>query len=93
MAIVCRTMTCCAVCGFRVSACMSELSTHLLLRQDNINLHLGGACDAEGICNLRDVENGEFVDFSVGDCLKSTAEKHNRGMKAFDFILTGFLSV
>lgn len=33
---------------------------------DNINLHLGGACDAEGICNLRDVENGEFVDFSVG---------------------------
>jgi hypothetical protein len=33
---------------------------------DNINLHLGGAHDAEGICNLRDVSTGEFVDFSIG---------------------------
>lgn len=33
---------------------------------DNINLHLGGSFDAEGICNLRDVNSGEFVDFSIG---------------------------
>lgn len=33
---------------------------------DNINLHLGGSSDAEGICNLRDIYTGEFVDFSIG---------------------------
>lgn len=42
---------------------------------DNINLSLGsagsngrgvGACDAKGICNLRNIETGEFVDFSAG---------------------------
>jgi len=36
---------------------------------DNINLSTGilaGAPDAKGICNLRDVANNEYVDFSVG---------------------------
>lgn len=33
---------------------------------DNINLHLGGTHDIDGICNLRDITTGEFVDFSVG---------------------------
>jgi hypothetical protein len=33
---------------------------------DNINLHLGGTSDADGICNLRDVATGKYVDFSVG---------------------------
>lgn len=33
---------------------------------DNINLHLGGSSEVDGICNLRDIGTGEFVDFSVG---------------------------
>jgi len=33
---------------------------------DNINLHLGGGFNVDGICNLRDVSSGEYVDFSVG---------------------------
>jgi hypothetical protein len=33
---------------------------------DNINLHLGGTSDAEGLCNLRDITTGDYVDFSVG---------------------------
>lgn len=33
---------------------------------DNVNLHLSGASDAAGICNLRDVVSGEYVDFSKG---------------------------
>jgi len=36
---------------------------------DNINLHLGssaGSSDAKGICNLRDVDRGDYVDFSEG---------------------------
>lgn len=36
---------------------------------DNINLHLGtsaGSSDAKGICNLRDVSKGEYIDFSDG---------------------------
>jgi len=36
---------------------------------DNINLHLGtaaGSSDAKGICNLRDVSKGEYIDFSEG---------------------------
>lgn len=33
---------------------------------DNINLHLGGTSNTEGICNLRDTCTGEFVDFSTG---------------------------
>lgn len=33
---------------------------------DNINLHLGGSCSIDGICNLRDVSTGEYVDFSIG---------------------------
>lgn len=34
---------------------------------DNINLHLGGSHDVDGICNLRDIQTGEFVDFSEGE--------------------------
>lgn len=41
-------------------------STRVFFFDDNINLHLGGASDAQGICNLRDVDTGEFVDFSIG---------------------------
>lgn len=36
---------------------------------DNINLHLGnvaGAPDTKGICNLRDIYTGAYVDFSIG---------------------------
>jgi hypothetical protein len=33
---------------------------------DNISLNLGGTPQTEGICNLRDINTGEFVDFSVG---------------------------
>jgi len=33
---------------------------------DNINLHLGGGSDIEGIANLRDIETSEYVDFSAG---------------------------
>lgn len=36
---------------------------------DNINLNLGpsaGAPDTKGICNLRDITTGKFVDFSTG---------------------------
>jgi len=36
---------------------------------DNINLSLGqvaGAAEAKGICNLRDITTGNYVDFSVG---------------------------
>jgi len=35
---------------------------------DNINLHLAsaGAPGTKGICNLRDVNTGEYIDFSVG---------------------------
>mmetsp|Transcript_115960 Transcript_115960/g.368823 ORF Transcript_115960/g.368823 Transcript_115960/m.368823 type:complete len:570 (+) Transcript_115960:43-1752(+) len=37
---------------------------------DNINLHLGagaGAPETKGICNLRDINTGEYVDFSEGN--------------------------
>lgn len=37
---------------------------------DNINLHLGssaGAAGTKGICNLRDITTGEYIDFSVGN--------------------------
>jgi len=33
---------------------------------DNINLSLGGQSNMDGICNLRDINTGEFVDFSEG---------------------------
>jgi len=36
---------------------------------DNINLSLGtssGSADTKGICNLRDINTGKYVDFSVG---------------------------
>lgn len=41
-------------------------ATRVFFFDDNLNLHLGGASDVEGICNLRDICTGEFVDFSVG---------------------------
>mmetsp|Transcript_93871 Transcript_93871/g.297953 ORF Transcript_93871/g.297953 Transcript_93871/m.297953 type:complete len:450 (-) Transcript_93871:64-1413(-) len=34
---------------------------------DNINLHLGGSSDIDGICNLRDVSTGAYVNFSAGE--------------------------
>lgn len=37
---------------------------------DNINLHLGssaGAAGTKGICNLRDITTGEYIDFSIGN--------------------------
>lgn len=40
--------------------------TRVFFFDDNINLHLGGADTSEGICNLRDVDTGEFVDFTPG---------------------------
>jgi len=33
---------------------------------DNINLHCGGSQNSDGICNLRDIRTGEFVDFAAG---------------------------
>jgi len=33
---------------------------------DNINLHLGGGSDVEGIANLRNIETSKYVDFSAG---------------------------
>lgn len=43
-----------------------EVPTRAFFFDDNINLHLGGGADIEGICNLRDIKTGEFVDFTVG---------------------------
>jgi len=40
--------------------------TRVFFFDDNINLHLGGEADSEGICNLRDLTTGEFVEHSVG---------------------------
>jgi len=34
---------------------------------DNIGLHRGGGEETKGICNLRDITTGEFVDFSHGE--------------------------
>jgi len=33
---------------------------------DNINLSIGGSSGVAGICNLRDITTGEYVDFSAG---------------------------
>mmetsp|Transcript_1171 Transcript_1171/g.2554 ORF Transcript_1171/g.2554 Transcript_1171/m.2554 type:complete len:449 (-) Transcript_1171:19-1365(-) len=48
---------------------------------DNINLHLGtsaGSSDAKGICNLRCVSKGEYIDFSDGKngFTRETAFRH-----------------
>lgn len=40
--------------------------TRVFFFDDNINLHLGGGSDVEGIANLRNVETSEYVDFSAG---------------------------
>lgn len=41
-------------------------SVRLFFFDDNISLALGGSEAAQGICNLRDVETGKYVDFSEG---------------------------
>merc|ERR1719362_1382406 len=45
-------------------------ATRVFFFDDNINLSLGrlaGAAETNGICNLRDVTSGKYVDFSVGN--------------------------
>jgi len=44
----------------------SEQPIRVFFFDDNINLHCGGATETAGICNLRDVYTGEYVDFSAG---------------------------
>lgn len=41
-----------------------EQRVRVFFFDDNLNLHLGGGSDTRGICNLRDVFTGEYVDFS-----------------------------
>ena len=48
-----------------IPASKSE-NVRIFFFDDNINLHLGGTHDIDGICNLRDITTGKFVDFSVG---------------------------
>lgn len=43
-----------------------EQAVRVFFFDDNVNLHLSGAKEAAGICNLRDVVTGEYVDFSEG---------------------------
>jgi len=40
--------------------------TRVFFFDDNINLNIGGGIDTEGICNLRDIQTAEFVDFNAG---------------------------
>mmetsp|Transcript_26354 Transcript_26354/g.61468 ORF Transcript_26354/g.61468 Transcript_26354/m.61468 type:complete len:428 (+) Transcript_26354:127-1410(+) len=47
----------------------SDSKARVFFFDDNINLHLGtsaGSSDAKGICNLRELAGGEYIDFSDG---------------------------
>lgn len=55
--------------------------TRVFFFDDNINLHLGGSSgssDAKGICNLRDISKGEYIDFSEGKngFVRESAKRH-----------------
>mmetsp|Transcript_2360 Transcript_2360/g.7151 ORF Transcript_2360/g.7151 Transcript_2360/m.7151 type:complete len:437 (-) Transcript_2360:85-1395(-) len=52
-----------------VNGSNGDRATRVFFFDDNINLHLGssaGSADAKGICNLREMAGGEYIDFSAG---------------------------